>query len=771
MDILTGDTAVQHVECRDIDVELGNIRLPEKKSPVEELPAKIPVNRLTLRNIRVHTMIGTCTIDAADLEMRRVSAEYCGQISVSRNPLGGLASIAFRIPFDLGTGSISIDWNGARLPELTSLYPVLWFWGISVDAGSATMALRWTGNLKERLERPDSRIDSLFRTELKGHLQIDGLAVTRDRLTTIWNGTLRTEPDAHGTWKCRLDGSHARDSILIESVFAGSGAGWGIGASGSAEVSTDSWKLLRPLLPGMANIEPGNARILFNGRRPAGKPWQGVISSSLDGFLVDGLPVQTASFSLHTEGRNIQYVSSALAAMGQGEARGTYEPVTGLVKAKINVDDLKSEYFKSIPNDIHGLISGGFQLEGNAARLAEMRVTGHVVVDEPKFSGRTASSLEGNISWDRGAWSVHDPILRLERGQIAFNGVVSDRQIDGELIASDVPSVFLGIDEDVVRGICNFRADVTGTLTNPRYAGELWSDQVKLWDRPVSMLRARIAGGRKHLALEELQAGLSAGGTIFGYLNFDLNAGTMMASRFDIAHVELAQFASLLPEQWRSLEPEGHVDAVFERIPAEHGTMAWQVALTGRKMTIASATIDEVSLSGIQRGHLPERFEAAARIGDGVVTLKGSRLAGAGYTGELRLHEIDLSVLGTVLKVPSPLRGLLSADGTIRWTETEPSGSLTVIVRNLGIGDRFLGNGGGEIVVDKNGVRMDNAAFDRLGLKLAGQMRFDGQNSYDITCIMDRTDLSALPAAYGFRSFHAGDLLVTGSGRLEGRIG
>nr|MBP7635174.1 translocation/assembly module TamB domain-containing protein [Candidatus Ozemobacteraceae bacterium] len=37
--------------------------------------------------------------------------------------------------------------------------------------------------------------------------------------------------------------------------------------------------------------------------------------------------------------------------------------------------------------------------------------------------------------------------------------------------------------------------------------------------------------------------------------------------------------------------------------------------------------------------------------------------------------------------------------------------------------------------------------------------------------IMDRTDLSALPAAYGFRSFHAGDLLVTGSGRLEGRMG
>jgi len=66
---------------------------------------------------------------------------------------------------------------------------------------------------------------------------------------------------------------------------------------------------------------------------------------------------------------------------------------------------------------------------------------------------------------------------------------------------------------------------------------------------------------------------------------------------------------------------------------------------------------------------------------------------------------------------------------------------------------------------------MDNGAFDRLGLKLAGKVRFDGRNSYDITCQMERTDLSSLPAAYGFRSFEAGDLLVTGSGRLEGRVG
>lgn len=771
LDVLKNDAAVQQVEARDIDIDLDHLRLPEKQSPVDELPTVVPVNRFNIRNARVHTMIGTFTIDAADLDIRRVSGEYCGQVNVAHHPLGGQASMSFRIPFDLGTGSISIDWNGANLPALSSLYPVLWFWGISVDSGSATISLRWSGNLRERLEWPHSRIDRLFKSELEGRLQISDLAVTRDHLTTRWNGTIRTETDAHGTWNCSVEGALGQDFLRVESVFDGSGENWGIGASGTANLSTDTWRLIKGFKPLPADIEPGDARILFRARRPAGKTWQGEASGSLEGFLVDGITVESTRFSLRTEGRNIRYTAAIRSAAGQCDAEGEFDPDTHLAAADLSLQGVRSERIRYIPDNIKGFISGSLHLTGNPALPSEACVAGSIIIDRPCISGRTAERLEGNISWDRGSWSVRDPIVCIASGQIALDGVVSDREIEGELRGVNIPSEFLGIDAEIVKGICNFRADLDGTPSKPRYTGELWADRVTLWDRPLSILRARLTGNRSFIAIDHLQAELSSGGSIAGYLNFDLNTGAMTASRFDLAQIALDQFSGHLPEEWRKLGPGGRFDAVLERIPAESGATVWNVSMSGRSIAIASASIDEIALNGIVHGHLLEKFDATARIRDGTIALKGHQLPADGYTGELRLHELDLNVLGTILNVPSPLRGVLTADGTILWNANSPTGALTVVVRDLGIGDRFLGNGGGEIVVDKNGVRMDKAAFDRLGLKLAGKVRFDGRNSYDITCLMDRTDLSALPAAYGFRSFQAGDLLVTGSGRVEGRVG
>ncbi|HQG30196.1 MAG TPA: hypothetical protein PLY73_16710, partial [Candidatus Ozemobacteraceae bacterium] len=285
LSVLAGDAPVHLFEARDIDVDLDHLKLPERKLQTGEYPGTMPINRFIARNIRVHTVVGTFTIDALELDARRVAGEYAGQLGVARNPLGGVASVSFRIPFDLGTGSVAIDWNDVDIPRLTALYPVLWLWGIAVESGSATVSLRWTGNLRERLEKLDARLDALFRNELKGRLRVSDLAVTRDRLTTKWNGTIQTAPNAHGTWNCRLDGGHARDSILVESVIDGSGPGWGIGASGTADVSTDTWSLIEAFAPVTAAVEPGAARLRFNVRRPHGKPWQGDVAGRLDGFL------------------------------------------------------------------------------------------------------------------------------------------------------------------------------------------------------------------------------------------------------------------------------------------------------------------------------------------------------------------------------------------------------------------------------------------------------------------------------------------------------
>lgn len=771
VDFLSGETAIQTVEGRDIDIDLKSIRLPEKRTPLDELPGLIPVNQFLFRDIRIHTIVGTFTIAAAELNMRRVKGEMSGQIEVSQIPLGGAASISFRIPFDSGTGSVALDWTGASIPQTTALYPLLWFWGISIDDGTADLSLRWSGNVMERVSRPDSRIDALFRNELKGWINLRNLSLAWSGFQSRWNGVLESGAKAFGTWNCRIDGGFEREKISLEAVFDGSGDNWGVGASGTANISSGTWKLVGQFVPLPDVVEPGVASISFNARRPSGKSWQADISAGIRDFRIDSFPVETGQIDLQIAGGKVRGATTIDSSSGWCKAEGTYDIESGILDADASLDRVRSENVKYIPSNIKGLISGSFHLNGNPRRLADSTISGAAVIDNPGFAGRSADRLEGQFAYDRGAWSVTEPILRLANGEIAFRGRISESGLDGEIVGSDVPAEFLGIDPDDIRGVCSFRGDVTGGLSSPLYEGELWAQDITMWGRDVSILRSRIAGDKSLLSLDQLQAELKLGGTLSGYLNLDLNKNRITTTRFDIVSIDISHIADLIPGEYKDLEPAGRFDAVFERIPSKDDDTAWSFSLSGRQITIASAPVEGVTLSGIWRKHVLEKIETAARIGEGRFSLSGHQTAEAGYAGEVTLQDIDLQILGNVLKFKSPLRGILTADGTISWNDRAPLGSLTVVVRDLGVGDRFLGNGGGEVVIDRSGIRMDHAAFDRLGLQISGKVLFDDRNSYAVECGFKRTDLSALPAAYGLKSFEKGDLLVTGSCRMDGRIG
>ncbi|HNW36844.1 MAG TPA: hypothetical protein PKM25_18030, partial [Candidatus Ozemobacteraceae bacterium] len=341
--------------------------------------------------------------------------------------------------------------------------------------------------------------------------------------------------------------------------------------------------------------------------------------------------------------------------------------------------------------------------------------------------------------------------------------------IDGELTGEDVPAAFLGLEADAVAGTCSFRLDVGGTPDSPSCEGELWAQNVVLWGREIRILRSRLSGNRHLLSLDQLRAEIASGGSLEGYLSFDFKTDRIASTRLDIISANISSFADLIPEAYAEIAPSGLFNASFERLLMKDDA-AWRFSVESSRMDIASAPVEEVSINGMWLEHRLDRLAVSARIGNGNFTLNGHQLHSDGYTGDIALHDVDLSLLGAAVHFKSPLRGIITADGSIIWNEKSPAGRLSVIVRDLGIGDRFLGNGGGEILIDRSGVTMNKAAFDRMGLQLSGKLSFKQGNPYTLYGSMKRTDLSAFPAACGLRSFQKGDLLVTGACTAEGRV-
>ncbi|HNW36725.1 MAG TPA: hypothetical protein PKM25_17435, partial [Candidatus Ozemobacteraceae bacterium] len=229
IDIISGNTAIDELKASDIDIDLQKI--PQLLADVqsESSGSAVPINRFSLKNIRIATGFGRFLIDSADIGMRRVNGDMTGRFQVTELPFGGTASVSFRVPFDFGTGTIALDWTGASIPKTASIYPLLWFWGITIENGSADLALQWSGNVKERVSKPDSNLDALVRRELKGSIGIQNLVVAWNGFKSTFSATLHSR-DPFGSWNCAIDGRSGSETASVNINLDGSGQEWGIGA-------------------------------------------------------------------------------------------------------------------------------------------------------------------------------------------------------------------------------------------------------------------------------------------------------------------------------------------------------------------------------------------------------------------------------------------------------------------------------------------------------------------------------------------------------------
>ena len=98
----------------------------------------------------------------------------------------------------------------------------------------------------------------------------------------------------------------------------------------------------------------------------------------------------------------------------------------------------------------------------------------------------------------------------------------------------------------------------------------------------------------------------------------------------------------------------------------------------------------------------------------------------------------------------------------------ERKGSFTVFARDMKSKDRDFGNFGCETAIDNEKIRISSGEFDKLGVKISGEMEWQGRRPYKAALELRNVDLSFVPELYGVTTFDYGGLLATGKCNVNG---
>ncbi|MBR4570752.1 MAG: translocation/assembly module TamB, partial [Candidatus Riflebacteria bacterium] len=84
--------------------------------------------------------------------------------------------------------------------------------------------------------------------------------------------------------------------------------------------------------------------------------------------------------------------------------------------------------------------------------------------------------------------------------------------------------------------------------------------------------------------------------------------------------------------------------------------------------------------------------------------------------------------------------------------------------------DRELGNYGGEVIIDSEKLEIKNGEFDRLGIKLSGDLMWGARQPYNFKLDLDNVDFSFIPQSHDMTIFENGSILVNGNCVVQGDL-
>jgi len=773
-EVLRGDAAFDKISVSEVFVDFTS-PLPKGKIGSESVPTvpQIPIKELNLNRLELKNWWGSSEFAPFYFAVKRVAGKSEIDTKIIRNPIGGLGRLQASIDLAGGPTKVNFSFDGITPGDIEKIFPFFLLYGITSKDGTLGFNLTWEGNFLDRFADPAKDIGKFLSRELSGKVQIASWGVSyRGEEFLLDIGA--EKPGKNDDWKYNLNGQIGTGSFTIDGKWLGKKDDW---LKAVARVKIDdiaikrSW--LEYLKPELSEIEPGigNVEALLNYENGQ---WSSEGIGILDDLEIKHIPVRAVKAQWKSLLKDVVATYAVLSDFGEVSGDFAYHPTDSpedflSIRGILNNFSFKP-LTKFIGFPIEGVCGGPFWFSMGSTGIASASYGMDFEIRNPMIFGVAPRIITGSLSGNGKKWAVENVQTEFpEGGKIDMHGRISHDGFSCRIIMDGIPTRVCGLSTDVAFGSCNFNGVLSGKLSDPHLEGDLWAENLSIFSRFFTSFKARLIVDNKRLILDPMVAALPENANADGFIVLDLRTGEIIETKISFQDIDVSFLEKLEIPIVKKFPPRGKISGLVER-HSIGPVMSWNFSFSGNKLNIGSEKIDSISCEGLYLVGQVEVKKLVVNAFGGTVELQG-RFPGKGvFSGSVIGRDITLDEISGLKTTIPEIKGNLTLEGNLDWSDKTKNGYLTVFGKGIGIKKQELGNFGAEVIVDSQGLKVVQSAFDQVGVSLSGELDWDGRKPYKARLDMKKTDLSFIAASKGFTGFGKGDLLVDGSCSVSGDI-
>ncbi|MBF0500179.1 MAG: translocation/assembly module TamB domain-containing protein [Candidatus Riflebacteria bacterium] len=788
--LMRGDGLVENINLVGAEIDLlalGKMRGSTLFSATEPASlAAYPIKSFSADRVQIVTPIGTVTVPAFRMELKRVAGVAETWLNITANPLEGVASIAVRLALDTPKMRVEIAWRDLSLAKSLEFCETLLPFSYARNlvekvislTGRVDLDLTWEGDPFKRAADPMGDLFGAFKKELSGTMAVrDGVLAFGSDVQSF-SVSLKKPSEEFCDVDLRVAPATGTLGLACHwKPTAENGPGVIEGRFSAEQLSIPpSWPLIagrvEPRL-GLGSVD-GSGTVVWDGRNLR---TDGIASFAQ--WQWDGRMLPPAGLAWRQVGDRIE--ASGTLSFERGCVTGLAAinlagPEQGVFEATGHLSGVGLEFLQKLFKiPLNGLGNGEFTVSGQVDKLDKVEYDLNLDISEPHLFGIDAKSLTGRIYGTGSDWNVGDPLaVFADGGFLKVEGQITSSSYECSVKGERLSPRRFGASSEQASGTFSFTGDLSGALDDPHLEGEVWSNPLSIMGLPLESLRAHLSLVGERFELQPLVMRLLDGATADGFLALDIRNGSLQGFQVDVANLELSSPALQKIPGLAKLHPHGKISGTIQHSSLEGkaaGSGLWEATVMGSSLNIASETLNHLRFEAASIGdHFEIRAMDLVAFG-GEIELRGrGGFSPWSFSCEGTARDLTLSRIRAVKRIFPEIKGSITGEGNLEWLPNGRSGSLTLFGTGLAVGDHELGNLGADLALDDSGVTIRRAAVDKMGIEATGQVKWSGDHPYRASLKMMGTDLSFVPAAFGLKGFGRGDLMVDGACELRGNL-
>ncbi|GAB4280033.1 MAG: hypothetical protein Kow0029_24370 [Candidatus Rifleibacteriota bacterium] len=746
---------------------------PQTQSNSENPIASLPFGELNVRGLSWLTNTACFTFPDFKADLLKGARNANFNASAGTGLFGGKGEIKGLIDLTGEESRFKVKWQHENLALFTPLALIKHQYGISIGDGKIDIELDWAGNLKERIASPTANLARLLNDELKGHLRLE----TGNFSWSDFSGklTLTADKEDEKPWKIDFLNDNEKSGIRLKGLYLGTEKALSeFRADFAARNVRLSENFFRNFGIKLLNTVPGRLDL------------EGEISGNYEKIQGSGFAVAN---NWSYQGKNIKQarIDWKLTDKQWLELEGDLKTNIGDLRAaaKIGLKDeskgevhiegnLSSVGLQSlrpfIESPVSGKCFGPFKVSFNFFNPASASYDLQLEMTDGEFYTFKPKVVNARIYGTGASWALENPEAEFEDGgTIKLNGIVSSEKFNADAEVLKMQLATFGVPEEIASGVASLKAKISGSLSAPEVFGDLYSKCLYIKGQKLNSFKAQLALKDKLLDLSPMILIPFDDGMIDGYYSLNLETGKTRSFKLNFQKLDLDLVSRLMPDFFLKSRMKGRISGSVT-FDGQREENYWDFFIDGRHLNLFSQDLDTLFLEGSLWGNQGEIRNLFIRAFGGKINISGQVLGPDKFDGSMEAESVYLDRINFLAQTIPGVRGEINCQGSIEWEGERKTGYFTLFGDKIRVKERELGNLGAEIIIDNKGMKVLKGEFDKLGVKLDGEIDWAGRKPYKADLKLKDVDLSFVTQAHGIKTFDYGGLVVDGKCSVSGDL-